>query len=453
MKNLSQRTLPAIQRVAFGEHEMIVPRSEASRRYKEVCASAQRAWNSIHEVHGRRMSDESLMPFARLQQSADHAQGHMKRVLAEYEAAQAANLIVIDDRRPVQLTVSEITKRLTERLKDQLKRELEYDRGELVDRKHWLTLEQIFVEKRVYKQIEDKTTADAVRQAVVSGMKAFEKLFVRPMVDEDVTRLLDLRIRRISAYDIEKNRKEIAEIDKKIDEIDKKLRNMVRTTIQYLEGMLKKYRARWPRKTRITEIQAVDKKAVARQNLKLSFDKESGYFGSEVKGELFKLNVSEFENVLAIAKDGTYRVMTAPEKVLFTAPLLYAEVFDEEKGVGFTVVYRDKSRTAFAKRIRIEKFIRNKEYQLIKDKEGKIDLLLPEGETGQIELEFVPAKRQRLKDAKFDLGTLEPTAPTARGTRMAPKPVAKVRLLPAAPGKGPKGAGGKPTGAGQGKLF
>lgn len=355
----------------------------------------------------------------------------------------SSNLIVIDDRKPVQLTVSDITQRLTERLKDQLKRELEYDRSELVDRKHWLTLEQIFVEKRVYKQIEDKTTADAVRQAVVAGMKAFEKLFVRPMVDEDVTRLLDLRIRRISAYDIEKNRKEIEEIDKKIEEIDKKLRNMVRTTIQYLEGMLKKYRARYPRKTRITEIQAVDKKAVARQNLKLSFDKESGYFGTEVKGELFKLSVSEFENVLAIAKDGTYRIMTAPEKVLFTAPLLYAEIFDEEQGVGFTVVYRDKSRTPFAKRIRIEKFVRNREYQLIKDKAGKIDLLLPEGELGQVEMEFVPAKRQRLKEMKFDLATLEPTAASARGTRLAPKPVAKVRLIPAAPGKASKGQGGK----------
>ena len=359
----------------------------------------------------------------------------------------SSNLIVIDERKPVQLTVSDITRRLTERLKDQLKRELEYDRSELVDRKHWLTLEQIFVEKRVYKQIEDKTTSDAVRQAVVSGMKAYEKLFVRPMVDEDVTRLLDLRIRRISAYDIEKNRKEITEIDKKIDEIDKKLRNMVRTTIQYLEGMLKKYRARYPRRTRITEIQAVDKKAVARQNLRLSFDKDSGYFGTEVRGELFKLNVSEFENVLAIAKDGTYRVMTAPEKVLFTAPLLYAEVFDEEKGVGFTVVYRDKARTAFAKRIRIEKFIRNKEYQLIKDKGGKIDLLLPEGELGTVEMEFVPAKRQRLKDMKFDLGTLEPTSATARGTRLAPKPVAKLRLLPAAPERGSKGSGGS-SGAG-----
>ncbi|MEZ4331955.1 MAG: DNA topoisomerase IV subunit A [Myxococcota bacterium] len=361
--------------------------------------------------------------------------------------AVASNLIVIDDRKPIQITVSEITHALTERLKDQLKRELEYDRGELVDRKHWLTLEQIFVEKRVYKQIEDKRTSDAVRQAVLDGMKPFAKQFVRPMVDEDVTRLLDLRIRRISAYDIEKNRKEIEEIDKKIAEIDKKLRNMVRTTIQYLEGMIKKYGGRYPRRTRITEIEAVDKKAVARQNLRLAYDKDTSYFGSEVRGDLFKMNVSEFDNVLAIAKDGTYRVMTAPEKVLFTAPLLYADLFDAEKGIGFTVVYRDKKKNAFAKKIRIEKFIRNREYQLIKDKGGKIDLLLPEGESGVVEMEFVPAKRQRLKEMKFDLDSLEPTAPSARGTRMAPKPVAKVKLLPAAPGAKGKGQSGKAAGA------
>ncbi len=353
----------------------------------------------------------------------------------ECSVSVSSILLVVDERKPVLLTVSDITRRLTERLKDQLKRELEYDRSELVDRKHWLTLEQIFVEKRVYKQIEDKTTSDAVRNAVTTGMKAYAKLFVRPMVDEDVTRLLDLRIRRISAYDIEKNRKEIEEIDKKIAEIDRKLKNMVKTTILYLEGMLKKYGPRYPRKTRITEIEAVDKKAVARQNLKLSYDKETSYFGTEVRGELFKLNVSEFENVLAIAKDGSYRIMTAPEKVLFTAPLLYAEVFDPEQGVEFTVVYRDKKKMAFAKRIRIEKFIRNREYQLIKDKDGKIDLLLPAGETGAVEMEFVPAKRQRLKEMKFDLRSLELTSPTARGARMAPKPVAKVRLIPGPPAK------------------
>ena len=118
----------------------------------------------------------------------------------------SSNLNVIDGRHPVQLSVSEIANLLTAQLKDQLKRELEYDREQLIDRKHWLTLEQIFVEKRVYKDIENKKTSEAVRKAVWDGMKKHKRLFVRPMVEEDVGRLLEVRIRRISAYDIERNR-------------------------------------------------------------------------------------------------------------------------------------------------------------------------------------------------------------------------------------------------------
>ena len=342
----------------------------------------------------------------------------------------SSNLVVIDDRKPLQLSVTEITKRLTARLKDQLKRELEYDGDQLIDKKHWLTLEQIFVEKRVYKQIEDKKTAEAVRKAVWTGMKKHQRLFVRPMVEEDVTRLLEVRIRRISAYDIERNRKDIEEIDARIKTIERKLKNMVKTTVAYLEGMIEKYGERYARRTQITKIEAVDKKAVARQNLRLSYDKKTSYFGSEVRGDQFKMTVSEFEFVLAIAKDGTYRIMSAPEKVLFTGPLLYAEIFDPDKPVIFTVLYRDKQRMAYAKKIKIEKFIRNREYRLIKDKGGRIDELLPEGVTGSVHLDFVPQKRQRVKSADFDLSSLELTTPAARGARMAPKPVGKVKFTP-----------------------
>jgi topoisomerase-4 subunit A len=363
----------------------------------------------------------------------------------------SSNIVVIDGRRPIILSIPEITRILTERLKEQLRLELEYDREQLVDRKHWLTLEQIFVEQRVYKQIEDKTTAEDVRRAVWTGMKKHQKLFVRPMVEEDVTRLLELRIRRISAYDIERNRKEIEEIDKKIREIERKLKNMVKTTIGHLEALIAKYGDQYPRKTTITEIEAVDKKAVARQNLRLSYDKKTSFFGSEVRGDEFKLSVSEFDHVLAIAQDGTYRVMSAPEKILFTGKLVYADLFEPEQGAGFTVVYRDKKKMAYAKRIRIEKFIRNREYRLIKDKGGRIDLLLPEDEAGRVHLDFVPVKRQRLKEAEFDLSTLEPTSPAARGVRLAPKPVSKVKLLPAEPGKtGTSGKAGRSDTRGKG---
>jgi len=358
----------------------------------------------------------------------------------------SSNLTVIRDRKPVLMTVTEIVTELTERLKQQLKAELEYDRGQLVDRKHWLTLEQIFVEKRVYKRIEEATTSEAVRSEVVEGMAQYAKLFIRPMVDEDVTRLLELRIRRISAYDIEKNRKEIDEIEKKIKAIDAKLRNMKKTTIAYVQDLIGKYADRYPRRTEITRIKAVDKKAVARQNIKLAYDPESGFFGSEVRGDAFKLTVSEYDLILAISSDGSYRIMPPPDKVLFTGKLIYCAPFDPDKGVEFTVVYRDKQKIAFGKKIRIERFIRNKEYQLVKDKAGRVDLLLPDGEVGTVDLAFVPAKRQRVKSATYDLAQLQVTSPTARGARLAPKPVSKVKFTKAepAPAGRRKSGGAKP---------
>ena len=369
----------------------------------------------------------------------------------------SSNVTVINDRKPVQLTVTNIITLLTEQLKLQLKAELEFDREQLLDKQHWLTLEQIFVEKRVYKRIEEAETEDSVRDEVKKGMAKYKKLFVRPMVDDDIKRLLEVRIRRISAYDIEKNRKDIEEVATQIKAVEKKLKNMKRTTIDYVRALTEKYADRYPRRTEVTRIKAVDKKAVARQNIKLSYDKESGFFGSDVRGQHFKMTVSEFDLVLSIASDGTYRIMPPPEKVLLSGKLLHCEPFDPNKGAEFTVVYRDKQKIAYGKRVRIEKFIRNREYQLIKDKAGKVDLLLGSDAQGTLKMDFVPAKRQRVKHATFDIGELTFVSPAARGARLAPKAVAKMKLDKAAtkPAKGKKPSSGTPPmeSNGQGKLL
>ena len=272
----------------------------------------------------------------------------------------------------------------------------------------------------------------------MKGMAQYRELFVRPMADEDVKRLLEIRIRRISAYDIDKNRRDIVEVQKAIDAVEKKLRNMKRTTIDYVKGLIKKYGDRFPRRTEITRIKAVDKKAVARENIKLSYDKRSGFFGSDVRGDQFKMTVSEYALILGVASDGTYRVMSPPEKILFSGKLLHCEPFDPDKGVEFTIVYRDKQKIAYGKRIRIEKFIRNREYALIKGKAGKIDLILPGDAQGKLQMDFVPAKRQRVKKGTYDIAELQFISPTARGSRLAPKAVAKIKLEKSA---------GKPPGA------
>jgi topoisomerase-4 subunit A len=364
----------------------------------------------------------------------------------------SSNIVVIRDGRPVETSVSEILKDQSERLREQIRAELEWERGRLLDRKHWLTLEQIFVGKRVYKRIEKAATEKAVRREVLLGMKRFEDLFVRPMKDDDVRRLLELRIRRISAYDIEKNRDEIEEIDRNLALAAAKLADLTETSICVVEELIAQFGGRHPRRTRIEDFEAIEKKAVARQTIKLAYDRGSGFFGSAVKGGDRELLASEFDLILGIADDGSYRIMTPPEKVLFSGKLVYLDLFDPDEGLEFTVVYRDRQKNAFAKRVQIRKFIRNREYQLIKDKAGKIDLFLPKGVTGILSLTFTRTPRQRIHSATFDLSTLEITGVTARGVRLARKPVNRVKLQPARRPRPPKQPRAQRR-AGQASLF
>ena len=368
----------------------------------------------------------------------------------------SSNIVVIRDRKPVAITVSEALQIATHQLRDQLEAELQHEQGKLIDRKHWLTLEQIFVEKRVYKRIEDATSEPQVRHEVVTGMAEHEALFVRPMVDEDVKRLLDLRIRRISAYDIEKSRKEIRDIDERLAEIATKLAHLTRTTMDYLHGLLERFGDRYPRRTRVERFDRIDKKAVAHQSIKLQYDKDTGFFGSAVKGVGFELAVSEFDLILAISDDGTYRIFPPPDKALLPGKVLHCEVFDPEQGFEAVVVYRDRAKYPYGKRIHIEKFVRGREYQLIKDKQGKVDLLLAPSQVGEATFSFVPAPRQRSRSAKFDLRKLEKTGVTARGVRLAAKPVKSIKhagtkAKPARKRKPPKARG--PAGGTQQDLL
>jgi topoisomerase-4 subunit A len=347
----------------------------------------------------------------------------------ECEVQVQSSVIVIQDRRPVEMTVSEVLEHATERLKTLLKAELELDRERLTDRRHALTLERIFIENRVYKKIEAAKTQESVVKSVWEGMEPFKRQFVRPMVDGDVDRLLDLKIRRISAYDIAKNQQEVEQIAADVAAIEKKLGNMVKTTIAWLEDLLDRHGPRWPRRTEISTFEAVDKRAVARENLRLTYDPESGFFGSAVRGDAFPLTVSEFARILIVSKDGSYRIVEPPEKLLVPGKALWISVFDAEAGQPFTVVYRDKEKRCFGKRIHLKAFIKGKEYSLVPGGEGVVDLLLPDEKPGRVHLQFTPAKYQRVTEAEFDLDTLELTSVGARGVRLAPKPVKSVKRI------------------------
>ena len=344
------------------------------------------------------------------------------------EVSLNSSLLVIRDRVPVELTVVEGLRLLTDQLREQMRAELQLELENLQDREHWLTLEQIFIEERVYKKIERARTEAKVLSAVRKGMEQFADDFVRPLEDSDVNRLLEIRIRRISAYDIEKHQSSLREVATGLKQVRSKLRNLKKTTVRWLQEILDKYGGAYPRRTRIAAFEEVDKKAVASANLKLSYDAKSGFFGTDVRGKEFAMSVTEFDRILAISSDGSYRILAPPAKLLLPRKLLYCAPFDPELGADFSVVYRDAQKHVFGKRVHIERFITDKEYRLFKDPKGKIDLLLRDDEPlGLLEMSFVPVKRQRLRAARFDLGELEFAGLTARGARLAPKPVAKLK--------------------------
>jgi topoisomerase-4 subunit A len=357
------------------------------------------------------------------------------------EVSITSSLTVIRDRKPVTLTVTDALQDATKGLKAIIKAELEHELLLLDDRKHWLTLERIFIEKRVYKRIETAKTAEAVRKAVWDGMQAHKKLFVRKMVEDDIKRLLEIRIRRISAYDIEKSRAEVEEIKAKIRAAQRKLKNLTQTSIKWLQEILKRYGEPYARRTTITEFGQVDRKSVARQNIRVTYDPKTSYFGSSVRTGDRSFSMSEYDRVLIVSSDGSYRIVGPEEKVFVPGKALHIEPFDPDKGETFTVVYRTKEKIAYGKRVHIEKYVRGREYQLIRTPGGgRLDLLLRDGtggagalfeagSLGRVHLSFVPMKRQRVKEAEYDLDDLELTSAGARGKRLAPKPVSRIKRL------------------------
>jgi topoisomerase-4 subunit A len=345
------------------------------------------------------------------------------------EIAISSNMVVIRNERPVEVLVSEYLKEFSLLLKKQIKAELEHELARLEDRRHWLTLERIFIENRVYKRLERAATEDAVRREVYTGMKPFSRQFVRAMTDDDVQRLLELRIRRISAYDLRKNRGEIDDIVAELRQVNRKLKNLTKTVIEWLAGLNDKYGEQFPRRTEIATFHEVDKVAVAKANIRLSYDREAGYFGSSVRGSEFVMTVTEYDRILAVTSDGTYRIMAPPEKAWMPGALLYAGIFDKAKGAHFTLIYRDANGLAWGKKVQIERFITNKTYWLAKEGSLGIDFLTDKRPSGVVKLNMVPAKRQKVKSVNVDVAKIPACGLSARGLKLTAKPIQGVEVV------------------------
>ena len=332
------------------------------------------------------------------------------------ETSLSVNLMVIQDEKPRLMSAGDVLRHNVDRLVDVLKAELRLEEGHLLDRRHAKTLEQIFIENRIYQDIEDKKTVAAVAKAVTDGLKQHQKAIGRPVTPEDVETLLKIPIRRISLYDIEKAKKEMREIDHRLSEIALHLGNIISYSIQFLKDLIEEYGKQFPRRTEIVSFEKVDVREAARRDLKLCYDKGSGYLGFAVQGQL-QMEVSAYDRVLVIRKDGTYSVVDAPEKLFVGGGMLHSGFVD--KDLVFNVLYKDEKGIAYIKRSRIDKFILNRSYNLVP--EGGRLLKLTTDSKRSVALDYKPKPRVRVLHEEFVIGDYPIRGLKAGGIRLSPR--------------------------------
>lgn len=337
------------------------------------------------------------------------------------EQSISCNLLVIKDSLPEIMTVTDIIKYHAKQLVAVLKDELELERKELTDRLHLRTLERIFIEERIYKKIETMKTAETVIAAVLSGFEPFKAELIRAVCEDDVERLLKIPIRRISLYDINKNRQEVAEINARLKEIAKLLKNLTTYAVSYLDSVLAKLDiTETSRRTEIVRFGKVDVREVVKRDISLRYDTKTGYLGSAVTGgtELFK--VTPYDRILVLRKSGIYTVFDVPDKLFVDAGMWYCGFAEKEEisKVLFTVIYRDpKTLYAYIKRCHIEQYILNRDYMITPD--GMEVLHIDTREKFTFTLHYKAKPRVRTLKESFKAGDYDEKGLKTLGVRLS----------------------------------
>ena len=341
--------------------------------------------------------------------------------------------IVIKDNMPCTMGVSEIVKYHADHLLVILAAELENEKNKLIDKKHARTLERIFIEERIYKAIENKKTAEDVNKAVYKGFVKFKEELIKPLVDEDVERLLKIPIRRISLFDIEKNREELEQIELGIQECDYNLEHITDYSINYLEDLKASVdHDLWKRKTVIKKFETKDIKEISLRNLDLKYDKEKGYIGTKVPGGVFQAKVGPLDKILIMKKDGTYRISNVEDKdFVGKNNLLFCAVYDKEeiKKIIFSIIYKEKVSTAYyIKRFSIKSYILNKVYTFIPSEGYKIIQLVTD-ENAKISVNYKTGLGYRHLEEHFYIADIKVSASLeASGKMLFSKKVEKLVL-------------------------
>ena len=337
------------------------------------------------------------------------------------EAAISSRSVVIRDNRPVEMNVDDILRHNTERLVSLLKAELQAERHRLLEEFHRKTLVQIFVENRIYKRIEEKKTYPEVQKAVLSGVNEFRSQLRRDVTTQDVEMLLGIPIRRISAFDINKNRQEIEEILAGLGKAEKDLKELVPYAIRYLKLILKKYGEAYPRHTQTDRFDNIEIRELTAGECRLCYDREKGYLGHAIPGDSM-LECSSYDKIILVWEGGQYKVIPPPEKLFVGPDLIYCAVADRDRPI--LIVYTEEDGFTYLKRFSFGGTILNKDYMCTP--ENSRVLLFADDNPPEIYVKYKPDPRLRIHQKVFRIGDLALHGAKARGVQMTAKRIQSV---------------------------
>lgn len=376
---------------------------------------------SIHDYTASKVDIEIKLP-----------RGHYAEELLDslYAYTQCAvslssQILVIKDHFPWETDVEEILRFHTQQLQDYLKRELEIERTRLLEKIFSATLERIFIENRLYKEIEELKSTAAIHQTIATSLEPFHPQLSRIPTEEDREGLLSMPIRRISRFDIDKNQAEILAFQQSLSTIEKDLKNIKKVAIRYLDQLLKKYGKAHPRKTQIQAIEEIDRRAMETRTVTVGFDPVSGFIGTKVpQGKT--LSCTNYDKLLILFKDGTYQVISIPEKHYLHqggAQVAYFGIAD--KKTVLNTIYRDsKTHLVYGKRFIITQFILDKLYRYME--EGMDLHFLSPDPPPTLSLHFIPKTRQRQSSVRVIVQDIAVKNVSAKSVKLSSKPVKKI---------------------------
>ncbi len=339
---------------------------------------------------------------------------------------------VVEDNKPRFLGVSEMLKISTDKTVSILKRELEVNLSEVQEKWHFLSLERIFIDNKIYRDIEECETWDQVISSIHAGLKPFTKKLIREVTDDDVARLTEIKIKRISKFDSQKAENDILKLDDQIEEFKDYLNNLIKFSIEYFKNIKKKYGADKSRKTEIKVFDNIVAAKVVARNQKLYVNREEGFIGTTMRKDEFVCDCSDIDDIIVFRKDGKMMVTKVDKKTFVGKDIIHVAVFKKkDERTTYNMIYSSGiNKNSYVKRFHVTSATRDKEYDLTKNSKGEM-LYFTINPNGEAEIVSIHLKAlHKLKKLKFDINFSEILIKSrlSLGNLVTKNPIKKIEL-------------------------